>query len=175
MRRPTIATTVVLLAAGLLAGCGADGGMTTLAKVDGWREGRAGADLTFGHLEIAYDQATAERLWAENVPADLPERSGDPTEPGVYGDLAEVDYDAEVVAVWSSVQSGSCPGWLTAVHFSGGTLGADEATDAAPTEACTADANPYRVVVVLPREDVPAPTDLPVRGGDRAPDAVVYP
>jgi len=91
----------------------------TLAMVDGWREnlggsadgsvvGTAPADA-FGVLEVAYDDSTVRALWDAVVPPGLPARSGDPHEPGLYGDLADVDLDEQAVVLWSSGESGSCP------------------------------------------------------------------
>src|SRR5690625_239637 len=105
--RAVLAWTAVLM----LAGCSWPPGSSveTLAKVDGWRGGYEAAE-PFAVLELAYDDTTARTLWRENVPDGLPDRDGDPLEQGVYGDLADVDLDRQVVGLVSTGQSGSCPG-----------------------------------------------------------------
>jgi hypothetical protein len=134
-----------------------------LAKATGWREGLGGVggEDFFILLEIAFDPETAQLAWAENVPDDLPERSGEPAEEGRYGDLAEVDFDTHAVVVWSSGESGSCPQWLSAINTTG--EGRVEATTTEQTEglACTDDFNAYRMVVAAPRDRLPEPSWLP--------------
>lgn len=147
----------VLLA---LAGCAVLGGPAaerTLAKVDGRRDGASDGG-TFATLELAFDAATAERLWADNVPAGLAAADGVPGGTGVYGDLADVDLATSVVALWSSGQSGSCPEWVREVRMVDGVVTVDRAQDG---DVCTADYNPYRLVLVLDRRDVPPVEDLP--------------
>jgi hypothetical protein len=90
-----------------------DTGVQVLAKADEWR-----ALLGFhGVVEVAYDEVTAAQAWAENVPADLVRRTGDPALPGLYGDLADIDFDREALVVYSSGQSGTCPEWLTGIEL----------------------------------------------------------
>ncbi len=156
MGRRVAAVVGLALVVGALGACGPRGSVPTLAKVEGWAASTE--DGVFGVLEIAYDRATAERLWAETVPEDLPERSGLPVAAGVYGDLADVDLDRSVVAVWSSGESGSCPGWIADVTLRDGTVVVRRAQQG---DECTADFNPYRLVLVLPRSDVPREADLP--------------
>lgn len=132
----------------------------TLAKVEGWRPSLQ--EDAFAVLEIAYDDAAARAMWEDNVPAGLPERDGNPLEAGVYGDLADVDFTQQVVVLYSSGQSGSCPGWVEAVdHRDDGTVDVTRAEDLRGGEGCTDDYNPFRVVVVVDHDDVPAQADLP--------------
>jgi hypothetical protein len=163
----------VLLVA--VAGCGgqtADGvtpdgmtsdGVTTLAKADGWRSAIA-TDEVFGRyfvvVEIAYDEATARTAWEDAVPGDSPERSGEPREPGVYGDLDDVDFAEQVLVVYSSGQSGACPGWLADMSVQDGTVELAEDRHM-PGNACTDDYNAYRLVLSVDRDRVPAEDDLP--------------
>lgn len=115
-----------------------DGAVVTLAKVDGWRADFAVAvDSSFGVLEVAYDADSARALWDENVADDLPVRTGEPREPGVYGDVGSVDFDEQVVALFSSGQSGSCPTWVQGVETAAdGTVALTTARDVG---ACTDD------------------------------------
>lgn len=153
--------TVPVLAAALvaLAGCAAPesaGSVDVLAKADGWRAGTTPGDR-FAVLEVAYDRAAAEALWDENVDADLPARDGNPLEPGVYGNLADVDLDEQVLALYSSGQSGSCPGWVGDVSTGAdGTVEVSTVQDLRGGDGCTDDYNAYRVVLALDREDVPS-------------------
>lgn len=137
--------------------------VTPLAKVDGWREelGGVGAEDFFALVEVAFDPETAARAWAENVPEELPQRSGDPAEPGQYGDLAGLDFDTYAVVVWSSGESGSCPQWLSDIKTTG--TGRVELTTAEHTQglACTDDFNAYRMVLAAPLDRLPEPSWLP--------------
>jgi hypothetical protein len=163
-------TAAVLGAVLLLAvGCsfGGPGGKApgTLAKIDGWREGMTVEDVPFAVLEIAFDVATAQALWDENVPDDLPRLEGDPASAGVYGDLADVDLTTHVVGLYSSGQSGSCPGWVRDVRTDGdGSVNVTTAVDMQGGDGCSDDYNPFRVVLALDRDDVPAQDALDARG-----------
>lgn len=166
------ATAAMLLAA--LAACGesppdgsgGDGGagrpaVQPLAKADGWRAGLTG-DLGFAVVEVAYDSDGAERAWRENVPGDLPERDGQPAEPGRYGDFGSVDFDTHAIVVWSSGQSGSCPGWLADIRTGAdGTVEVETGVDMRGGDACTDDYHPYRMVLAVERERLPDPEQLP--------------
>lgn len=133
-----------------------------LAKTDDWRPGLA-QDLGFGVLEIAYDRETADRAWQENVPGDLPERDGQPAEPGRYGDLGSVDFDTHAIVVWSSGQSGSCPGWLADIRTGAdGTVELETGVDMRGGNACTDDYQPYRMLLAVERDRLPGPDQLPV-------------
>jgi hypothetical protein len=147
-----------------------DEGVTPLAKADGWRDDVPG-EGGFAIVEVAYDLETAERAWAENVPDELEERDDDlPAEPGVYGDLDDVDFDSQVVVVWSSGQSGSCPGWLADIRMENGTVHLERgATD----QMCTDDFNPYRMLLAVDRDRLPAEEDLPHGDIDGVPDGEV--
>jgi len=128
--------------------------VTTLAKVDGWRDGSAGGspDAT---LEIAYDDAAARAMWAEVVDTDLPRATGDPTRPGVYGDLDDVDLDDHVIGLYSGGESGSCPRWVGEIGTRSGTVAIVSDDAIAPDQLCTADFRRYRVVVAIDRDAVP--------------------
>lgn len=127
--------------------------VTTLAKMDGWSEGfDIGND--FAALEIAFAAKTARQLWNQNVTKDLPVVEGPPIEPGVYGELADVDFGMYVVGLYSSGQSGSCPEWIEDIHL--GPDGRVRITTATAGEGdCTADYNTYRAMVVFDRDEVP--------------------
>lgn len=142
---------------------GADGpAVRPLAKADGWRPGLA-VDLGFGVVEVAYDPDSAEGAWQENVPADLPERDGQPGEPGRYGDLGSVDFDTHAIVVWSSGQSGSCPGWLADIRTGAdGTVELETGVDMRGGNACTDDYHQYRMVLAVERSRLPDPDQLPV-------------
>lgn len=155
-----LATVVALLS---IAGCGVlpgldSGGLTTLAKVDGWREGFELPPDTFAVLEVAYDSETAQQMSDENLISDLSERSGDPRDPGRYGDLDEVNFDQQAVALWSGGQSGSCPGWVADVEMVDGVVVVTE--NAEEPQGCSDDYNPFRVLVVVDRSEVPEPEEL---------------
>jgi hypothetical protein len=165
-----------------------DEGVQVLAKADGWRWSPADfygiahsygfADL-YGLVEVAYDEVTAAQAWDENVPADLVRRSGHPTWPGLYGDLADIDFDREVLVVYSSGQSGTCPGWLTGIEVieRGRELGAVLLTTTftsatftpfPPVQGerervyeCTLDYRAYRLVLSVDRDRLPPISRLP--------------
>lgn len=135
-----------------------DAAVRTLATVEGWRDG---LEVERGALlEIAHDQATAQRLIDDNVPGDLADGpEGEPWVDGRHGDLADVDLDTHVVAVYTAGRSGSCPEWVADV-----TTGADGVvvgTEVPTRGACTDDFNPYRTVVAVERDRLPAADELP--------------
>jgi hypothetical protein len=149
-----------------------DGTVRTLATVPGWRDERpAVAD---GALEIAYDRRTGERAFAENVPDDLPTDVRHVAEDGLHAGLDTVDWDREVLVVWSAGRSGSCPVWVEDVRTEGGRV---EVSTVSPSQgACTSDFNPYRAVLAVARDRVPAEAELPVPVGQGAGiEAVAYP
>lgn len=151
--RTATAAAVVVLA---LGGCSsAPDEPRTLARVDDWREGpRPGGDRS--SLEVAHDAASAQRLWDENVLGALPAREGDPAETGIYGDLADVDLEDHVVALWSGDQSGGCARWLSRVRLDdAGTVVVSEGSETGPGQACSDVRVLYRTVVVLDRSAVP--------------------
>jgi len=153
----TVVTLLVTTSCGVVPGLG-PGGLQTLAKVDGWRAGFDPPPNTFAVLEVAYDVDTARRMWAENIPADLPERSGDPRDPGRYGELDDVDLDQQAVALWSGGESGSCPGWISSVALEDGAVVVTR--DADEGRGCSDDYNPFRVLVVVDRSALPTPEAL---------------
>jgi len=133
----------------------------TLAKVEGWRPGLVTPPDVFSALEIAYDADTAQRMWQENVPVDLAHRRGDPLQFGVYGELGSVDFTDYVVALWSSGQSGSCPGWASAIRSSaGGDLVVEEDVETGGNDVCSDDRRVYRTLIVAARDQVPVISDL---------------
>ncbi|MEX2627152.1 MAG: hypothetical protein WD225_09715 [Ilumatobacteraceae bacterium] len=154
----------------LLAACGESGGtgsatggdgVVVLAKAEGWRDGlQEAAGHPYMLVEVASDRDSAQRAWDDNVPDDLPQADGDPAEPGVYGSLDEVDFDAQSVVVVSSGESGSCPAWVEELSTAEGRFEVRLATVAA--EACTDDFRPYRMVLAVDRGRLPDPEDLPV-------------
>lgn len=168
---------VALLGCEPVADLAGGGRVEPLAKAEGWREGIDQMPPPFGVLEIAYDRPTAERAWAENVPDGLPQRAGDPDEPGVYGDLDDVDLDTQVIVVWSSGESSACPGWLADVDVdASGTVLLQRDDSAGAFGACTDDYNPYRLVGAIDRDRVPESDALPtedVAGVPEGPGAVV--
>ncbi|MTV27695.1 hypothetical protein FTX61_20085 [Nitriliruptoraceae bacterium ZYF776] len=153
-----------------------DGPVRTLATASGWRDDLPDTDLLYARLEIAYDRETAERAFAENVPDDLPPGDGDPSADALHAGLDTVDWDAEVVAVYTGGRSGSCPVWIADVRVEGGGVTAEEAS---PVQgACTDDYNSFRTVLVIDRDRVPAPDELPLPLNDGFPeesDVTLYP
>lgn len=165
---------VLLLAAGCSSGSGSAGSDGTLAKIDGWREGMTHEDVGFAALELAYDSAAARALWDENVPDDLPRLEGDPLEAGVYGDLDDIDFAEQVVGLYSSGQSGSCPGWVDDIETGDdGTVALTRAQDLQGGDGCTDDYNAFRVVLAIDRADVPAQDALGSARGTVADGPVV--
>jgi hypothetical protein len=152
-----------------------DGAVRTLATIGGWR-----ADLDHpGHalLEIAHDRAAGERAFAENVPEGLePSGRDEVWEDGLHADLATVDWGREVVVVWSAGRSGSCPEWISDVVVEDGSV---RVAAASPSQgACTADYDPYRAVLAVERDRLPAAEDLPLpvnEGFPEGSEAVAYP
>lgn len=154
-----------------------DDAITVLAKVDGWgaalsTDESLGVDLV---VEIAYDEDAARAAWADSVPADLPERSGEPRESGRYGSLDDLDLAEQALVVYSSGQSGACPGWLADLAVDDDVLAVEE-TQHMPGNGCTDDFNSYRLVLAVDRDELPAVDRLPLRTareGDREFDALV--
>jgi hypothetical protein len=133
-----------------------------LAKADGWRDGLVDhfdGNEPFGLVEIAYDRATAERAWADNVPEALPERSARPEDPGRYGGLDDIDFASHALVVWSSGQSGSCPEWLADVRTRDD--GGIEVRTRQRGGACTDDYNRYRMVLAVSLSRLPGVEALP--------------
>lgn len=137
----------------------ADHRVTTLAKLEGWRDGRVGRS-PHATLEIAYDDASAQALWAGVVDDDLPRAAGHPVRPGVYGDLAAVDFDTQVVAVVSAGESGSCPRWVSEISTAAGVVAISTADATGRDQPCTADFRRYRVIITIDRDDVPPAASL---------------
>lgn len=162
-RPGSVAATGLVVTALVLSACTGGAGPAeaiTLAKVDGWDpaldEPLVGEGADHAVLEIAYDEAAARRLWDAAVPASLPERGGTPDEPGVYRSLDDLDPAEEVVALWSSGESGSCSQWVDAVNLEG-ELVVVTTTTGGGLRDCTSDYVAYRSVLALDRDDVPEP------------------
>ncbi|MEX0926927.1 MAG: hypothetical protein WD208_09475 [Dehalococcoidia bacterium] len=157
-----VATVVLLLG---LVGCnllGAGDSVLPLMKAEGWRDDLGPGPPPFAIVEIAFDRETAERAWVENTPEDLPRRTGAPEEPGIYGDLAQVDFDTQAAVVWSSGESSTCPGWLAGIDVTDqGTVEIQTEDTAGFFGSCTDDFGFYRMVVVVERGRLPKPDELP--------------
>lgn len=153
-----------------------DGPVRTLATVEGWREALEGESDIYARLEIAYDRETGEQAFADNVPDDLPAGDGDPWEDGLHADLGTVDWDREVIAVYTGGRSGSCPEWVTGVLVEAESVRLEMGS---PSQGvCTSDYNGFRTVVAIDRGRVPEPDALPMPANDGFPetrDVVLYP
>jgi outer membrane protein assembly factor BamB len=126
---------------------------------------------TFAVLEVAYDRESAERAWRENVPEGLDRRDDEhPSAPGVYGLIDDVDFDRQVVVVWSSGESGSCPEYVASIDTSGRDIRVR--TDGG-FGVCTSDYNPYRMVVAVDRDRLPAQEELETARLTDVPDGEV--
>ncbi len=150
-----------------------DGPVRPLAKVQGWRDDLADDIASpFALVEIAYDQQGAEQAWADNVPGDLQPAHGNEGGHGLYGGLDELDIDEQALLVWSSGESGSCPGWLDEIDI------ADDGTvrlqrGQAGAGACTDDYNPYRMILAVDRQRLPEAAELPTTNVTGVPDGRV--
>ncbi|MBF5080953.1 hypothetical protein [Quadrisphaera sp. INWT6] len=164
--RRVLAAASAALGALVLSGCAAmpqaaTDDVRTLAKIDGWRADLITPPQVFSALEVAYDLEAAQRMWQENVPPGLSAREGDPTRFGVYGDLADVDFGVQAVALWSGGQSGSCSGWLSQVRLAEAShVVVTEDFDSGIGNACSTDRNVYRTVVVVERDQLPSESSL---------------
>lgn len=157
--------------AGLAGLSGLRDPVVPLAKAVGWRQNLGTGPPPFAIVEIAYDEETANRVWEDNVPRGLRERSGDPERAGLYGDLDGVDFDTQVVVVWSSGESSSCPGWLAAIEVdAAGTVRVERDDASGPFGACTDDYNPYRTILAVDRERLPSRDTLPTQDVAGVPD-----
>lgn len=164
-RAARIASFVV--AALVATGCSlTDSAVTVLADLEGWDAGvrrlhQANEGAETARLELAYDAAAAEELWAAAGPAGPGGRQA--REGRGSRALAEVDFDRHVVALWSSFQAAGCPETVRTVRRSGNLVVVTTALDRARPEAerrCGDDYRPYREVVLVDRTQVPASTDL---------------
>lgn len=125
--------------------------VTTLAKVEGWRGGLEPGDAS-AVLEVAYDRDTAQVLWEENVPGGLPTGTAPAVDPAVYGSIDDVDFPGQVVALYSSGESGSCPALVDDVATALGTV---SITTQARGTTCTDDYWAFSTVLVLDAVDLP--------------------
>ncbi|MGY1842193.1 hypothetical protein [Modestobacter sp. SYSU DS0875] len=181
MRRRTLAALLAVSCVGACSGPTADG-VTTLVKADGRSPSLGSEDVGGGYyavLEVAYDEATAAAAWDAVVPSGLPSADGEPREPGRYGALEDVDLAEQVLVVFSGGQSGVCPGWLGDVSVADGEVHLEERRHV-PGDGCTDDFAPYRLVLAVDRDRVPAAEALPtervlVDGRDLAGLVTSYP
>jgi hypothetical protein len=144
-------------------------GLEPLVKASGWRDGLQ--TDAFAVIEIADDREAAQRAWRDNVPDDLEPRDDElPAEPGLYRDLDEVDFDRQAIVVWSSGESGSCPGWLADIDTRDGVVHVErDATE----QTCTDDYNPYRMLFAVDRDRLPPADELPHARLDGVPDGEI--
>ncbi len=119
-----------------------------------------------------------QTVLADVAVEQLPRQDGEPLQTGRYADF-EGSSDlapGEVLVLWYSGQSGSCPSYLHGLRVT-----AEGDVDVQQSDrgrrACTDDYNPYRQLVVVSEEAVPAPSELPMtlegEDGSRADDLVV--
>ncbi len=136
-----------------------ESGIEALAKVPAWREEMQSrvADPS-AVIEIAYDAESAERAWAENVPAEF--ASGRPPDYGLYRTMDKVDFETQAVVVWSSGESSGCPGWLADIRWSGEALEV-ERESYSRSGVCTLDYRPYRMIMAIDRDKLPPGEALP--------------
>ena len=128
-------------------------------------------------LELAFDHDTAEHLWDEHVPDDLPRRRGEPYREGIHGDFDSVDFDTQVVALWWGLES-TCPQSVTDVQLSGQATVEVHTTEEEPT--CDDMGIPFRMVLAIDRDRLPDASQLPgdlvvVTDGNRRNDGQVGP
>ena len=140
-------------------------GSVVLAKADRWRTALGDDDeatSAYMVVEIAYDAAAARRAWAENVPSDLPTVTGPPYTAGRFAAFEDVDLARQRIVVVSGGQSGSCPGWVRGVTTRpDGTVDVLEGTHVpAGWDGCPADYNPYRTVLAVDADLLPARSAL---------------
>lgn len=109
-------------------------------------------------LELALDQDTAERLWEEHVPDDLPRRDGEAYRVGIHGDLDSVDFDTQAIALWWGSEA-TCPQSVTDVQSSGQATVELHTTEEEPT--CRDVEIPFRMVLAIDRDRLPDGSQLP--------------
>lgn len=163
----------------LLSGCGNSGSavrsgppeVRTIAREDGPPPPGRFAAEPFSQLRLVPDDGIDAVL---SEYEQLPVRDGLPVERGVYGSAEDIQ-SSEVLAVWYSGDSGSCPSFLRGLRVT--TDEADIDVAATGGDECTADYNSYQQLVVLNRVDLPDLADLPVviygDEGNKADDVVV--
>lgn len=142
-------------------GNGEVGAVTVLAKADGWRDGlQESAGHPYLWIEVATDPATARQAWEDNVPTELPRGEGRPDEPGLYVPFEDIDLDTQALVVVSSGESGTCPAWVEDLRVLADRVEVD--LGSVDELACTDDFNPYRLVLAVDRDRLPATDDLPL-------------
>lgn len=163
---PLLLLLLLLLLASVVTGCSGRGtaeGVEPLARAEGWRDALVDhlESGTYTILEIAYDRATAQRAWAENVPDGLPEGSRALDRDGRYGSLDDVDLATHVLVVWSG-GSTSCPGWLYGVDTDDGVVRATT-RERVEGNGCADIFVAYRMVLAVERGLLPDAASLPAR------------
>ena len=166
MRTPRIVVAVVVALSLALGGCGLvesalgqRGPVTTLAKN---YEMPAEVIRLADHdvnLELAFDRDTAALLWDEHVSDDLPRRRGEPFREGIYSDLDGVDFDSHVVALWWGGEA-TCAQAVTDVQFPENDTVELHTTEEEPD--CLDMEIPFRTVLAIDRDRLPALSELPV-------------
>lgn len=168
-----VAGTALLLGATLLGGCSqagpgaglgappspSPGELRTIAKDDAVPP--AGVTPSFSTLLVVPDDLVDVVLIDVGVD-QLPRVDGAPLQTGTYADFTGVDDlgPGEVLALWYSGQSGTCPTFLTGLHVTAeGDVNVAE-FDTGPG-GCDGDYNSYRQLVVLPDSATPAMSELP--------------
>ena len=135
-------------------------GNLVLSRTDGWRPGIDAGRFPYAVVEVAYDAATARRLWAENVPADLPVRAGPPYEDGRFGSIEDVDLTTQRLVVVSTGGSRTCPGWVRGVtQGRAGRTDVRVGTHRQPP-GCTSDFHRFRSVLAVDADRLPTQAEL---------------
>lgn len=115
-RTPRVHSAVFALVLVAGAACGAVGDdVRPIAKVEGWAPSAVAAfdgAQPFAVVEVVFDRESAEKALRDTIPDDLEQRTGEPRNPGLYGSLDAVDFESHAIVLWSSGESGTCPGWL---------------------------------------------------------------
>ena len=158
------------LAAVVAGGCFGGGfetdeALLPLARAEGWRADQHDERID-ASLELAYDLETAERAWLENAP-DESVSSSSSTGPGLYGSLADVDFQTQAVVVWSSGDAGdACANWLANVHTRVSDGDASVHVEIGSNEprsgVCPAVLKHYRMILAVDRDRLPDPEHLPI-------------
>jgi hypothetical protein len=134
----------------------------TIAKDDGVPP--SGVVSAYGTVLVVPDDLVNTVLTEIGV-EQLPRVDGEPLQTGRYADFTGADDLAadEVLVLWYSGQSGTCPSYLHRLRITAlGDVDVDVETDDADLRACSADYNPYRQLVVVPEDALPMSSDLPL-------------
>jgi hypothetical protein len=151
-----------------------DESITPLAKATGWRDALLGQQA-YAIVEIAYDRETAEQAWAENAPPESVSSSSS-VGPGIFGEVDDVDFERQVLVVWSSGEGG-CPAWLANVTTRTDENGTHVHLEVGIKEprfaVCDASFRHYQMILAIERERLPAPEHLPTESVSGIPDGIV--